>query len=147
MIENLLKFRGRFGGFVKREIGRAAQVGRIHRAERYPSRAVEADSRLREFVGRSRTEQLDGLGRIVVAQRGERTKRRHELRHGFQRSLHQMRAERLCGVSGPFRRRHIFRDSLQANGIPGEIRQAIIVADHFAERTRDKSGARRQLRA
>src|SRR5258707_591138 len=58
-----------------------------------------------------------------------------------------MRAQWLPGISGPFGRRYIFRDPLQANRIPGEINQAISVADHFAKRTRHKSGARRQLRA
>src|SRR4051794_17470622 len=84
---------------------------------------------------------------VLQRARIDRTQRHHELGHGFQRSIQQIRAERLRRISRPVRRSDIGRYRLQANWIPGEISQAIAVADHLAEWTRHERGARRQIRA
>jgi hypothetical protein len=46
VIDNLLKFRDRLGWFVQSEIGLAAEIGGIHRAEGTAAKTVEADAGL-----------------------------------------------------------------------------------------------------
>ena len=54
----------------------AANVGRIHCAECHAAGAVEADSRLGELIGGSRSQHLDRARGIVGPQCGERPERR-----------------------------------------------------------------------
>src|SRR6476659_527953 len=63
----------------------------------------------------------------------------HEFRHCLQSALEKLRSQRLLRIGRPLRRRHIARYAPQANGIPGEIDEPLVLADHFAEWTRDKS--------
>src|SRR5262245_65530579 len=77
MVENLLEFRGRLASLAEREIRQAANVGRIHRAERDAASTLKADPRLRELIRGSRSQQLDRARGIIASQRGERAQRRH----------------------------------------------------------------------